>query len=72
MKNVNWKELFIDIIIDIVAGMIIAVGIYNFALNADFPVSWIFRYRDHSVSLIRTAGRCRNHHLECTCCNLLL
>ena len=22
MKNVNWKELFIDIIIDIVAGMI--------------------------------------------------
>ena len=29
MKNVNWKELFIDIIIDIVAGMIIAVGIYN-------------------------------------------
>ena len=38
MKNVNWKELFIDIIIDIVAGMIIAVGIYNFALNADFPV----------------------------------
>ena len=39
MKNVNWKELFIDIIIDIVAGMIIAVGIYNFALNADFPVA---------------------------------
>ena len=29
MKNVNWKELFIDIIIDIVAGMIIAVGISN-------------------------------------------
>ena len=39
MKNGNWKELFIDIIIDIVAGMIIAVGIYNFALNADFPVA---------------------------------
>ena len=35
MKNVNWKELFIDILVDIVAGMIIAVGIYNFALNAD-------------------------------------
>ena len=27
MKNVNWKELFIDILVDIVAGMIIAVGI---------------------------------------------
>ena len=39
MKNVNWKELFIDILVDIVAGMIIAVGIYNFALNADFPVA---------------------------------
>lgn len=35
MKNVNWKELFIDILVDIVAGMIIAVGIYNFALNAE-------------------------------------
>ena len=22
MKNVNWKELFIDILVDIVAGMI--------------------------------------------------
>ena len=39
MRNVNWKELFIDILVDIVAGMIIAVGIYNFALNADFPVA---------------------------------
>ena len=39
MKNVNWKELFIDILVDIIAGMIIAVGIYNFALNADFPVA---------------------------------
>ena len=32
MKNVNWKELFIDILVDIVAGMIIAVGIYNLSL----------------------------------------
>ena len=38
MKNVNWKELFIDIIIDIVAGMIIAV-VFTLALNADFPVA---------------------------------
>ena len=67
MKNVNWKELFIDILVDIVAGMIIAL-----CAECRFPGSWIFRYRDHSVSLIRTAGRCRNHHLECTCCNLLL
>lgn len=35
----NMKELAVDILIDIVAGMIIAVGIYNFALNANFPVA---------------------------------
>lgn len=39
MKNVKWKELGIDVLIDIVAGMLIAVGIYNFALNAHFPVA---------------------------------
>ena len=39
MKRINWKELMIDILVDIVAGMIIAVGIYNFALNANFPVA---------------------------------
>ncbi|MGN1266697.1 MAG: YitT family protein [Dorea sp.] len=39
MKKINWKELGIDILVDIVAGMIIAIGIYNFALNADFPVA---------------------------------
>lgn len=72
MKNVNWKELFIDILVDIVAGMIIAVGIYNFALNADFPVAGFSGICDHSVSHIRIAGRCRNHYSERTCCNLLL
>ena len=71
MKNVNWKELFIDIIIDIVAGMIMQL-VFTTCAECRFPGSWIFRYRDHSVSLIRIAGRCRNHHLECTCCNLLL
>lgn len=33
------KELFIDILVDIAAGIIIAIGVYNFALNADFPVA---------------------------------
>jgi len=33
------KEFLIDILIDIVAGMIIAIGVYNFALNANFPVA---------------------------------
>ncbi len=39
MKQIKWKELGVDILIDIVAGMIIAVGIYNFALKANFPVA---------------------------------
>lgn len=38
MKSLNWKELGIDIIVDIFAGLLIAVGIYNFAFDADFPV----------------------------------
>ena len=39
MKKINWKEIGIDILVDIFAGMVIAVGIYNFALNANFPVA---------------------------------
>ncbi len=39
MKQVRWKEWGIDILIDIGASMLIAVGIYNFALNANFPVA---------------------------------
>ncbi|MGN1168099.1 MAG: YitT family protein [Lachnospiraceae bacterium] len=39
MKKVNWKELLIDLVVDVVASIIIAVGIYNFALNANFPVA---------------------------------
>ena len=39
MKKINWKELAIDLCVDVVASIIIAVGIYNFALNANFPVA---------------------------------
>ena len=39
MKNVDWKEIGLDVLVDIVAGMLIAVGVYNFALNANFPVA---------------------------------
>lgn len=37
--QIKWKELGIDLIVDIAASMLIAVGIYNFALNASFPVA---------------------------------
>lgn len=39
MKNNNWRETGIDILVDIAAGMVIAIGVYNFALNANFPVA---------------------------------
>lgn len=39
MKKYNLKELGVDILIDFAAGMLIAVGVYNFALNAGFPVA---------------------------------
>ena len=39
MGKINWKEWGMDILVDLFAGMIIAIGIYNFALNANFPVA---------------------------------
>ncbi len=39
MKKWNWKELGIDLGADIIASILIAVGIYNFALTANFPVA---------------------------------
>ena len=43
MKRINGKELAIDILIDFVGGFLIAVGIYNFAAKAQFPMSRVFR-----------------------------
>lgn len=39
MKNYNLKQFGIDILVDIIGGIFIAVGLYNFALNANFPVA---------------------------------
>ncbi len=38
-NKMKWKEAGIDLIVDIAASMLIAVGIYNFALTANFPVA---------------------------------
>lgn len=35
------KELAIDIVVDIVGNMLIAIGVYNFAANSGFPVAGI-------------------------------
>ena len=39
-KKFDWKELGIDLLVDLAAGMLGAVGIYNFALNANFPAGF--------------------------------
>lgn len=39
MKRYHLKEFIVDVLVDITAGMMIAVGVYNFALHADFPVA---------------------------------
>lgn len=38
-RQIKWKDLGMDILVDFIAGMLIAVGVYNFALNANFPVA---------------------------------
>ena len=39
MKRINWKEFGIDLGVDIIGSILIAIGVYNFAMNADFPVA---------------------------------
>lgn len=41
MGRSKGKELAIDIMIDIVGNMLIAIGVYNFAANSGFPVAGI-------------------------------
>ncbi len=38
MKRFDWKDFAVDVLVDIIAGLLIAIGVYNFALHADFPV----------------------------------
>ncbi len=39
MKRYSFKEFGADVLVDLAAGLIIAVGVYNFALYANFPVA---------------------------------
>lgn len=41
MKTWNWKKLGYDIVIDVIGGILIGVGIYNFAANAEFPLAGV-------------------------------
>ena len=72
MKKMNWKELMIDVLVDIVAGMIIAIGIYNFALNANFPVAGFFWYCDYLISPVGYPGWSRYNFVKYPGFNFML
>ncbi len=38
-KNFHWRKMLEELLTDVTAGMLIAAGVYNFALNANFPVA---------------------------------
>lgn len=39
IRKIEWREWGLDLGVDILAGIFIAAGIYNFALHANFPVA---------------------------------
>lgn len=41
MKKINWKRLFYDLFIDIAAGVLVGIGVYNFAANSGFPLAGV-------------------------------
>lgn len=41
LKKINYKKLAYDLFIDALAGVLIAIGVYNFAANAGFPLAGV-------------------------------
>lgn len=39
MQNEKWKKIAVDILAEVLGSMLIALGLYNFALEAKFPMS---------------------------------
>ena len=40
-EKINWKRLAYDLFIDIFAGILIGIGVYNFAANSGFPLAGV-------------------------------
>ncbi len=38
MRKLDWKNMSIDVAVDIISGLLIAAGTYNFAVMANFPM----------------------------------
>lgn len=41
MKSVRAKEMIKDILMDVMGGLFIAIGVYNFAVASGFPVAGV-------------------------------
>lgn len=41
LKKIDYKRLAYDIMIDAIAGVLIAIGVYNFAANSGFPLAGV-------------------------------
>ena len=65
MRQRNWKEFWVDVLVDIVAGFLSAIGVYNFALNANFQVAGFSGSCYYYVSLNGTSCRCRDDPSQC-------
>ena len=72
LEGINWKEIGMDMLIDIVAGMVIAIGIYNFALYANFPVAGFSGMAIILYHLLGHSGGRGDHYTECAGGDLLL
>ena len=71
MKKINWRELGIDLAVDVAASIIIAVGIYNFAMSANFPVAGFSGIAIIMYHLLYTGG-CGDDSVKYTGSYLLL
>ena len=72
MKKINWKRLVYDLFIDSISGLLIGIGIYNFAANAEFPLAGISGIALIFYRLSRTSDRLGNDADEYSDCDWLL
>ena len=41
MKKINIKDLLIDILVDVISGLLLGIALYNFAADALFPITGV-------------------------------
>lgn len=72
VKKLNWKQLGMDVLVDIVGGILIAIGVYNFASAAEFPMGRIIWNCINLLLFIWDTNRCGFNAFKYSDCNLLL